>query len=89
MEKAAELLIIILSSVLVIFLIVCIIAIVKLVSILKRLQRITQKAEKLANSAQSMASFFENVANPMTVGKLLYNITQSVLHHDKKGKREN
>lgn len=86
MEHAAELLTIILSAVLVVFLIVSIVAVVKLIQVIKSLKRITEKAEKLADSAEAIGSFFEKSAGPAAIGKFVYNIISHVMHREKKDK---
>ena len=87
MERASELLVIILSSVLVVFFVCAIVLIVKIIQVAKALKRITEKAEHLADSAEAVGSFFERASTPMAFGKFIYNITQHVFDHNKKSKR--
>jgi hypothetical protein len=87
MEKASELLIIILSSVLVVFLLTLIVCIVKVIQVVKALKRITDTAERLAGSAEAVGDFFERATGPMAFGKFFYNISQHVIDHKKKNKR--
>ena len=87
MNTAAEVLLIIVSGVLAIFLIVAIIAVIKLIQVLKSLKRITEQAEKLADSAEAVGEFFRKSAGPVALGKLVANVAESVIRH-KKGKGE-
>ncbi len=88
MDKASEILVIIVSSVLVIFLLISIVALVKLVQILSTLKRIMKKAEKVADSAEAIGSFFQKTATPIALTRIIQNITSSVFHNEKKGKKE-
>ena len=74
MNTAAEVLVIIVSSVLAIFLLVLIIAAVYTVKILKQVRRITERAENVAGSVEAAASAFERTASPLAVIKLIGNI---------------
>lgn len=83
MNTAAEVLLIIVSSVLSLFLIVAIIAVIKLIQVLRSLHRITEQAEKLADSAEAVGEFFRKSAGPVALGKLLSNVAESVIRHKK------
>ena len=84
MDKAAEVLVIITSSVLVVFLVACIIAIVRFIQLLHSLQRISEKAERLADSAEHIGAFFEKATGPMMFGNFVKNVAQQVFHHSTK-----
>jgi len=83
MDKASELLVIILSSVLVVFIIVCIVAAIKVVQILNTLKRISEKAENLADSAEAIGSYFQKAATPIAFSRFLHNITEVFIQHKK------
>ena len=69
------------------FLLIGIVLLVKILMIVRDLKKITEKAIKIADSAEAIGSFFQKTASPVAVSKFLYNITESVLHHQKKHKR--
>lgn len=81
-----ELLVIILSTTLAIFLFLAIIATIKLIQVLNHLKRITETAEKLANTAESVGEFFKYTAGPAAIGRFISNISESVMRHNKKSK---
>jgi len=74
MNTASEVLVIIVSAVLAIFLAVAIVALVYLIGVLKQAKRITQQAENVADSVHAAASAFERTATPLAVFKLIGNI---------------
>jgi competence protein ComGC len=76
MDTASEALLIIVSTVLVIFLIVSIVALVYVIKVLKQLKRITQHAENVVESVESAANTFEKAASPVAILKLLGNIVE-------------
>lgn len=84
MDKASELLVILVSAILSVFLIVSIVVVIKIMQVVRDLKHITEKAVKLADSAEAIGTFFQKSATPVAISKFLYNITESVLHHDKK-----
>jgi hypothetical protein len=76
MDTAAEVLLIIVSSVLSIFLIVLIIAGVYFVKVLKQVKKLTEHAENVAVSVESAAGAFEKAASPLAVLKIIGNIVE-------------
>jgi sensor c-di-GMP phosphodiesterase-like protein len=85
MDGATEVLIIILSVVLTIFLLVSIVAAVLLIKLTRTLHRMADKAEHVVDNVESAATAFKNAAGPLAVGKFLVNIAESVIKK-KKGK---
>ena len=83
MNTAAEVLLLIVSGVLAIFLVVAIIAGIKLIQVLRSLRHITEQAEKLADSAEAVGEFFRKSAGPVALGKLVANVAESVVHRKK------
>lgn len=69
-----QMLLIILSATLAIFLILSIIAMVKIVQVLNIVKRITEKAEQIADKAELATEFFSNTSATVAVGKLISNI---------------
>lgn len=83
--NAAQILVIILSVFLAIFLLASIIVLVKVIQVLNHLKAISEKAERLASTAESVGEFFKYTAGPAALGKFLSNVTEAVLKHRKKG----
>lgn len=75
-----QLLLIILSATLAVFLILSIIAMTKAVQILNIVKRITEKAEQIADKAELATEFFSNTSATVAIGKLLSNIFNSSKH---------
>ena len=87
MGNAEQILVVILSSMLAIFLILAIVATAKLIQVLDHLKSISEKAEKLANTAETVGEFFKYTAGPAAIGRLISNVSESVFkHHNKKDK---
>lgn len=74
MDQAAEVLVVIVSSVLAVFLVALIVALVYFVGILRQVKRITQRAENVADSMESAAHIFERSASPLAVLKIVADI---------------
>jgi hypothetical protein len=77
-STAEEILVIILSTALAVFLILGIMALVALNRILKSIRRITDKAERIADNAEQISEFFQKTAGPAAIAKLLSNIVSSI-----------
>jgi len=89
MGNAEQILVVILSSMLAIFLILAIVATAKLIQVLDHLKSISEKAEKLANTAETVGEFFKYTAGPAAIGRLISNVSESVFkHHNKRGKED-
>lgn len=85
MENASEILLIIVSSVLAIFLIMLIVVIVYLLSVLRHVKRILQRAENVAINVEAAAEAFERSASPIAAIKVISNIIKQAAK-SKKGK---
>ena len=77
MDTASQVLLIIVSITLTLFLIVGIMLAIKLVQILDHVRRITEKAEKIADNAESVSEFFQKTAGPAAITKLVANIVHT------------
>jgi hypothetical protein len=77
MDTAAEILVIIVSSVLAIFLLVLIVIAIYTVKILKQVRRITDRAENVAGSVEAAASAFERTASPLAMLKIISGIVKT------------
>jgi predicted PurR-regulated permease PerM len=74
MDTAAEVLLIIVSAVLAIFLLVLIFVGVWTVKLIKQAKRVLEHAENVADSVEAAASAFERTATPLSVLKIISNI---------------
>jgi cytoskeletal protein RodZ len=74
MDTAAEILLIIVSAVLTIFLLVLIFVGVWTVKLIKQAKRVLEHAENVADSVEAAASAFERTATPLSVLKIISNI---------------
>ncbi|MGD0284191.1 MAG: hypothetical protein ABSB12_01150 [Candidatus Saccharimonadales bacterium] len=83
MNTTLEVLIIIVSTTLSVFLIVAILLTIKLIQVTQSLKRIAMKAEKIADSADAIGTFFRRTASPIALGKFITNIMDAVRKHNK------
>lgn len=81
MDTASQLLLIIVSSVLSVFLIVGIVLLVKLIKIAKSVDHIVVKAEGFVDSAEAAAEVLRKSAGTLAFGKIVANIADLVKSH--------
>jgi len=86
METATEILIVIVSTVLSIFLIVGIVALILIIKILKHVRRIAERAETVAEKAEAVGSFFQKAAGPLAVSRILTQLVKVFRSKDPKSK---
>ena len=79
-----EVIVIILSFFLAVFLLLGIVIFVKVVQIINVVKRIIDHAEQMADRAEHITAFFEKTATPVALVKLVSNISDAIL---KKGKK--
>lgn len=77
MDNATEILVIITSSVLVVFLLLAIAAVIQLMIVLGKIKRLAAKAEDVANAVESAADAFQNTVTPIRFGSLLGNFAKT------------
>lgn len=87
METASEVLLIIVSAVLSLFLIISIIALVYLIKVLKQVKRITAQAENVVDSVEAAANTFQKAASPLALLKLVGSIVENASKFKRKGKK--
>lgn len=85
MNGAEQILVIILSSFLAIFLLLGIIVATLTIKLLKQLRQITEHAENIAEKAEAVTNMVGKAAGPMAIGKLLFGIVDSVRKQTNKG----
>lgn len=78
MNTASEVLVIIVSAVLAIFLVILIFVLIQVYKILRHVRRITAQAQNVADSVEAAASAFERTASPLAVLKVVANIVDQV-----------
>jgi nitrate/nitrite-specific signal transduction histidine kinase len=86
MSTAANVLLIIVSSVLSIFLIVGIVVLVKLGQLIKCLKQLAERAEKIADSAEAVSDFFHKSPGLSALGRLFANLSEAVFNNQKRRK---
>lgn len=87
MNTAAEILVIIVSVVLSLFLIASIVLIVQVVRLIKSLRTIAGRAEKVLNSAESIGNVFRKTAGPISLFNFVRSVVESVAEHKQKGEK--
>lgn len=88
MTTTEQILLIILSIFLAIFLLLSIVVLIWLIKIFRQLKRIIDKAERLTDRAEIIAHFFERTAPHVAIGRLISNITQTVFNKSSNNKRK-
>lgn len=85
MEGAAEVLVIILSAVLALFLVLGIALFIMLIRLTRTISRMAEKAEHVAGNVESAAAAFKNAAGPLAAGKFLVNVAEMFIKKKRKG----
>jgi hypothetical protein len=84
MNTSEDVLVIILSVFLAIFLLLGIVALVKAIQLLNKLKHIAQTAEQIADKAEAASEFFQKAASRVAISKFVSNIIHSVKSREKK-----
>lgn len=71
MEHAQEILVIIVSTFLSLFLLVSIILVVLLIKVALIVKRVTSKAEDLAGKAEALGDFVQHATTPLMIGRMI------------------
>lgn len=87
MNTAAELLVIIVSVVLSLFLIVSLILVLYIIKLVKDLRAVAAHAEKVITSAESIGNIFRKSAGPVSVLNFVRTVAQAVAEHKNKGEK--
>jgi hypothetical protein len=83
MNTTFDILVIVLSCLLGIFLIVSIIATVLTIKLVKSAKRIVAKGEQVIDSAESAAEMFKRASAPLSALRTITNIIETVVKHKK------
>lgn len=78
MDTASQILLIIVSSVLALFLIVSIVLLIKIIKVVKSVNVVIKKAEHLVDSAEAATEVFKKAAAPMAFSKVFGSILDLV-----------
>ncbi len=89
MNGAEQILLIILSTFLAIFLLLGIVILVMTIKLMKQLRHVTEKAESIADNAEAISSFVGKAAGPVAITKLLLGIVESVREQTNKRSNKN
>ncbi len=84
MTTAEQILVVLLSGMLAVFLLCSIIIAVKAIQILNQIKRLTHKAEEIADKAEAVGDFFKASAGPAAIGKLIANVVAAARKHSEK-----
>ena len=84
---AFQILVIILSVTLAVFLVLAIILTINFIKISQTLRSIVAKADSVMDDVESVAEFFKKTSVPLGVTSLLANIVSKVTGENKKGKK--
>lgn len=86
MNTAEQIIMIILSTTLFIFLLLSIFLLVKSVQLINQMKRVADKAEELADNVEHAAIMFQKAAGPLAIFKALANMADFVKTKKGKGK---
>ena len=88
MENAEQVLVVILSSFLAIFLVLGIIFLIVAIKLIRSVKRISIKAEALTDNASAVSEFVQHAAGPVLVGKVLAGLSDAFFGRRSKSKRK-
>ena len=88
MENAPEILVIILSSFLALFLLLGIILLILIIKLVLIVKRVTKKAEELADKAEAIGDFVQHATTPIIIGKLFSRMSDKIFSRSSKSKRK-
>jgi hypothetical protein len=86
MGNAEQILVIILSSFLAVFLLLGIIFLILAIKVIRSVKRISIKAEALTDKAEAVSEFVQHAAGPILVGKILSSLSDTVFKRKSKSK---
>ena len=86
MDTAMQVLVIIVSATLTLFLILAAVTLIAILRLIKSIRRVTDKAEQLVDKAEMVGEIFGKAAGPVAVGRLITNVADHVFKYGKKHK---
>ncbi|OGL29358.1 hypothetical protein A3D14_01155 [Candidatus Saccharibacteria bacterium RIFCSPHIGHO2_02_FULL_47_12] len=84
MGTSEDVLVVILSTFLAIFLLLGIVALIKVIQLLNRLKHVAETAEQIADKAEAAGEFFQKAASRVAITRLIGNIVKTVKSRDDK-----
>lgn len=88
MENAQEILVVILSAFLALFLLLNIVFLIIAIKVVLVVKRVTTKAETLADKAEAVGDFFQHAATPMVIARLFNTVSDSIFKRTNKKRRK-
>jgi competence protein ComGC len=85
--ESYDILVIILSVALAIFLVLGIVLLVFVINIVRKIKAIINKAEAVVENVETVASFFKKSSVPVAIATLIGNISDKMSGKDKKSKK--
>lgn len=86
LNTGIEVLVVIISVVLGLFLIVSIVATLYIIKVLKAIKHLTDKAEQVAEKAENVTDFFKEARGPLSLLRVIKNVADMAQSKPKKGK---
>lgn len=83
-----QVLVIIVSATLTLFLIIAIVLLVMAIKLVSSIKRITDKAEHVVDQAEVVGAMLGKAAGPVAIGRLVTNLADTVFKHNAKGKKK-
>ena len=77
MNNAEQILVIIVSATLTLFLVVSILVLVKVLKVLDQIKRIGDHAEQVAENVEHTSEYFQKAAGPMAILKVIGNLAET------------
>lgn len=84
---AFEILVIILSVFLALFLLLAIVVLIGIIKLVKQIRHITEKAEEVIDNVEQASELFKKSASTLTFANIVSNIVSKVSDFNKKGKK--
>jgi hypothetical protein len=88
MDNAQDILVVILSSFLALFLLLNIIFLIIAIRVILVVKRVTAKAEQLADKAEAFGDFVQHAATPLVIGRIFSTFSDKVFKRSAKTKRK-
>lgn len=86
MNGYEQILVVILSSFLAIFLLAGIVLMLLLIKVVRSIRRITEKTERLVDKAEAIGDFIEHASGPIALGRLLSIVSDKFFSNQTKRK---
>ena len=88
MNGYEQVLVVVLSSFLALFLLLGIIVLVLVIKVLKTVKKVTDHAEQLATKAEAVGDFFQHAAGPMAIGRGLATVAEMFFKRQNQRKKK-